>query len=357
MSAEAREDCLPFVRIGQRLVGDKQRVLVIAEAGVNHNGSRGEALRLVDVAADAGADVVKFQVFRASELVTRHAATAAYQQQAGASSQRALLQALELTASDFREIAQRCRQRGLLFLATPFGPADVDLLLELEVEAIKIASTDVNNVILLRRVVATGLPLIVSTGAAREDEIAVAVARLKEWGAWQRLILLHCVSSYPAPLECANLRAIASLRKCAGVPVGFSDHTDSTVIAGLAVAAGACVLEKHFTRDRAARGPDHAMSLDPQGLAAYVRSARAAEVALGDGRLGMTAIEEDVRHAARKSLVAAQHIAAGTVVTADMLTVKRPGGGVSPEALDDLVGRSAVVDIAVDTTLTWEMVQ
>jgi N,N'-diacetyllegionaminate synthase len=210
---------------------------------------------------------------------------------------------------------------------------------------------------LLRRAAGTGLPLIVSTGAATAPEIEQAVARLRAWGTTERLVLLHCVSGYPAPLAAANLGAIAALRRLSGVPCGFSDHTTSTAIAGWAVAAGACVLEKHFTLDRTSAGPDHAMSLGPAELIEYVAAARAAEAALGDGRLGMTPLEADVRSVARKSVVAAVDISAGTRVGPEMLTVKRPGGGISPEAIDDVAGRIAIVDIPADTVVTWGQLQ
>ena len=348
---------LKTVRIGDRLVGDSQRVLIVAEAGVNHDGSLDKALRLVDVAADVGADVVKFQMFRAAELATATADTAAYQKASGAPTQREMLARLELTDADFQRIVAQCRARSIGFLATPFSLPDVDRLAALEVQAIKIASTDLNNVPLLRRAADTGLPLIVSTGASLPEEIGAAVRRLRSWGAGDRLLLLHCISGYPAPLEAANLRAIATLRRKYRVPSGFSDHTESTEAAGWAVAVGACVLEKHFTLDRQARGPDHAMSLDPGQLAAYVATARAAEAALGSGTLGMSALEADVRAVARKSLVAAQSIPANTVFTAALLTVKRPGGGIPPDQLDAVLGRHAAGDIAADTVLTWDLIR
>jgi N,N'-diacetyllegionaminate synthase len=345
------------VRIGDRLVGDGQRVLIVAEAGVNHDGSLAKALQLVDVAAGAGADLVKFQVFRAAELATASAATAAYQKAAAGDGQRDMLARLELTDDEFQQIVAHCRTRAIGFLATPFSLSDVDRLVALGVQAIKVASTDLNNVPLLRRAADTGLPLIVSTGASLPEEIRAAVRRLRGWGAGDRLILLHCVSGYPTPPDAANLRAVATLRCTYRVPSGFSDHTESTEIAGWAVAAGACVLEKHFTLDRRAPGPDHAMSLDPAELVAYVASARAAEAALGSGVLGMSALEADVRAAARKSVVAARDIPARTRLTEDMLTIKRPDGGIAPDQLAAVHGRITAVDIAADTVLTWEMLR
>jgi len=357
MSEAATKPETAVVRIGERPVGDGARVLIVAEAGVNHDGLLDRALRLADAAADAGADVVKFQMFRAAELVTATAATATYQQAGGVRSQRELLARLELSDSDFACLAAHCRARSIEFLVTPFSLPDVDRLLALHVRALKIASPDLANPPLLRRAAETGLPLIVSTGAATADEIAQAVGQLRGWGAADRLILLHCVSGYPAPLDAANLRAIGTLRRTFGVPAGFSDHTRSTAIAGWAVAAGACLLEKHFTLDRHAGGPDHAASLDPAELAGYVHAARAAEAALGAGVLGMSPIEADVRTVARQSVVSAVAIPAGTALTTQMLTVKRPGGGIEPGRLETLLGRRAATDIPADTVLTWELVE
>ncbi|MBK9118631.1 MAG: N-acetylneuraminate synthase family protein [Phycisphaerales bacterium] len=344
------------VRIGSRVVGDGAPVLVIAEAGVNHDGNVQKALALVDAAASAGADVVKFQMFRADELVTADAVTAAYQHSSGAHSQRELLARLELNQAAFERIVARCRTRGIGFLATPFGPHDVERLVALGVGAIKIASTDLDNPVLVRSAAATGLPLLVSTGAATAEEIDAAVARLRPLAAG-RLVLLHCISGYPAPLDSANLRAVGTLRARAGVPTGFSDHTRSTEIAGWAVAAGACVLEKHMTLDRTAPGPDHAMSLTPEELAAYVRVARSAERALGSGALGFTEVEADVRRVARKSIVAAGDIPAGTVLAPEHLTVKRPGGGLPPTALESVYGRRTRCAIAADTRITPELLE
>jgi len=365
----------PAVMIGHRKVAHRERTYVIAEAGVNHDGRLDKALELVDVAAAAGADAVKFQVFRAAELVTAAAGVAEYQRATGGrgqrdtlggpagaripsrTSQRDMLADLELSEPDFAQIRAHCVERGIEFLATPFGVNDVDRLLALNARAIKIASTDLDNVPLLRKAADTGLPLIVSTGASMADEIAGCVERLRNWGAGDQVALLHCVSRYPTPLEAANLRAIAALRERFGVPCGFSDHTTSTRIGAWAVAAGACLLEKHFTLDRDAPGPDHSMSLDAEGLTAYISGVREVEVALGCGAVGMTEPEAEVRAVARRSIVAARPIHAGTVLSADLLTVKRPAGGIPPTELEALVGRHILVDVGADTTLTWDMIQ
>jgi sialic acid synthase SpsE len=343
------------VTIGQRSIGVGQPVYVIAEAGVNHDGSLEKALWLVNAAVEAGADAVKFQVFRADELASQSAATAGYQRESG-KSQREMLARLELSDDQFRRVRGCCAERGIEFLATPFGPSDVHRLLDLKVNAIKVASTDLNNSPLLHHMAQTGLPLIVSTGAATGTEIETTVDRLRTWDADQRLILLHCVSAYPTPLDAANLRAVGALQRIFRVPCGFSDHTTDTRTGAWAVAAGACLLEKHLTLDRSAPGPDHAMSLDPGGLQEYIRAVRDAERALGTGSLGMTALEADVRNVARKSVVAACDLTAGTRLRSEMLAIKRPGGGIEPDQLDTLVGRRVAANVARDTALTWDMI-
>ncbi|RMF75965.1 MAG: N-acetylneuraminate synthase [Planctomycetota bacterium] len=344
------------IRIGRHVVGCGERVFVIAEAGVNHDGRIDDALRLIDAAAEAGADAVKFQIFSAEELAARDAPTAAYQSGDG-TTQRELLQSLELPHDAFARLAARCAERGLVFLATPFGLRDVEALARLGAAAIKIASTDLDNVPLIRAATDAGVTLIVSTGAATRDELDAAVERLRAWKAAGRAILLHCVSSYPTPLEAANLRRIAALRTRYETPVGFSDHTTATRIGAWAVAAGACVLEKHFTLDRARPGPDHAMSLEPDQLREYISDVRAAEAALGDGEIEMQPIEQDVRRVARKSVFAATRIAAGSRLTRANLTTRRPGGGISPDRFDELLSRVAAVDIPPDTPLAWNMIR
>jgi len=343
------------VRIADRLVGPGAPVYIVAEAGVNHDGDPQRALALVDAAVQAGADAVKFQVFRASELVTSQAEAAGYQRAAGFGTQMEMFSRLELSGQSFAQLAEYCRKRRIAFLATPFSVSDVDQVVRFGAPAIKIASSDLNNVRLLRRAVETGLPLIVSTGAATAAEIRQSVEWLRAWGADGRLILLHCVSCYPTPLEAANLRAIGTLETEFGVPCGFSDHTTSTQIGAWAVAAGACLLEKHFTLDRRARGPDHAMSLEPAELADYVQMARQAEKALGWGQVGMSTLEDEVRRLARRSVVSTRFLPAGTVLSAQMLTVKRPAGGIPADRLDELIGRRLRRDVPPDTLLSWDM--
>ena len=344
------------VTIGSRHVEPGGPTFIVAEAGVNHNGSVETALRMVDAAARAGADAIKFQMFRAEELVTASAPTAGYQQNScGTESQHAMLSRLELSTVDFASVKKRCEQQSIVFLATPFGEADVRRLQDLGVAALKVASTDLTNVPLLDAVVATGLPMILSVGASTADEIRAGVEDLVGQGAGGRLVLLHCVSCYPTPLDALNLRAVMELQRAFAVPSGLSDHSTSIETGGWAVAAGACVLEKHFTLDCTAAGPDQAMSLDPSQLGEYIRKARAAGRALGNGRLGMTNLEAEVRMVARRSVVATRLITAGSRLEAGDLTLKRPGTGIAPGELDRIIGRRAAVDINSDTLLSWDM--
>ena len=347
-----------MLTIGDYRIGSGAPTFVVAEAGVNHDGCRTRALQLVDAAAEAGADAVKFQMFSAADLVTASAPTAAYQRRGGSGpSQRAMLERLELSRDDFAAIKQRCDERSVTFLATPFGLREVGRLVELGVAAIKIASTDLTNGPLISAAASTGLPIILSTGASTEPEIVACLDRLQREGATDRLVVLCCVSRYPAPVEALNLRAIGAMQRRFNLPCGLSDHSTSVQVGGWAVAAGACVIEKHFTLDPSASGPDHAMSMAPDALTEYIAHIRAAHTAMGDGRLGMAHRESEVREVAGKSVVAAVDIPAGARLTADMLTLKRPGTGIPPSELDRLSGRLSAVSIPSDTILSWEMVR
>jgi sialic acid synthase SpsE len=346
------------VTIGQHRIGPGGSTFIVAEAGVNHDGSVETALRLVDAAVQAGADAVKFQMFRADDLVASSASAASYQHSgSGATSQRKMLSRLELSQAAFRRIKEHCDQRAVLFLATPFGRREIGELVELGVTAIKIASTDLTDARLLETAAATRLAIILSTGASTSAEISHAVRFLREAGAGERLALLHCVSCYPTPVDAVNLRAVRSLQDSFGLPCGLSDHTTSVRVGAWAVAVGACVLEKHFTLDPAAAGPDHAMSLSPTQLVEYVSAVREVEGALGDGEVVLAECEAEVRAVASKSVVAATHIPAGTRLTPEMLTVKRPGTGIPAADLERLVDHRTTVDITYDTVLSWEMVR
>jgi N,N'-diacetyllegionaminate synthase len=344
--------------IANHSIGPDAPVFVVAEAGVNHNGDVSTALRMVDVAADAGADAIKFQLFRAMELTSREAPTAEYQRQATQhSTQQAMLAQLELDDDAFKVIVRRCQERSIIFLGTPFGPRDVSRLVKLGAPGIKLSSSDLNNVVLLEATAATALPLILSTGASTANEIEEAVRLLERLGARERLILLHCVSAYPAPIEAINLAAVGTLHSEFKVPTGFSDHTTSTHTGTWAVLAGACVIEKHFTLDRALTGPDHAMSLPPDELKIYIGGIRQAQRARGTGKLGYGNQEREVREAARRSVVSEQEIRNGTRITRSMLALKRPGTGIAPRELESIIGKIAATDIPGDTLLSWNMVR
>jgi N,N'-diacetyllegionaminate synthase len=326
-------------------------VFVIAEAGVNHNGSVEMALELVDAAAAQGADAVKFQSFRAAALAAPDAPRAAYQQETTgeAGGQLAMLRALELSPDGHRRIAAHCRQRGIEFLSSPFDAESVELLATLELKRLKVPSGELLDVPYLRRVAALGLPLIVSTGMATLSEVDAALGVLEAAGCPRaRITVLHCSTEYPTPPADVNLRAMITLRDSLGVAVGYSDHTEGITVAVAAAALGATVVEKHLTLDRALPGPDHRASLEPGEFGDLVRAVRLVEAALGDGVKAPTAGELENIPAARKSIVAARAIAAGATLGADDLAVKRPGTGMTPLRWDDVLGLTASRDYRAD---------
>lgn len=327
------------------------RTLIIAEAGVNHNGDLALARQLVDAAADAGADVVKFQTFSADRLVTRHAAKATYQEQASgrAESQHAMLRALELTRAMHDELIAHCALRAIPFFSTGFDLESVDLLVEVGVDSFKVPSGEITNLPYLRKIGAYGRSVMLSTGMATLGDVEAAIDALERAGTPRsRMTVLHCNTQYPTPLHDVNLRAMVTLREAFGVAVGYSDHTAGIEVAIAAVALGATVIEKHFTLDRSLPGPDHQASLEPHELRAMVHAIRNIETAMGDGVKRPTASERDNMPVARKSIVAACDIAAGDALSPDNLTVKRPGTGISPMRWDEIVGRVATRAYAPD---------
>lgn len=342
------------LRIGPAMIGPGEPTYVIAEIGVNHDGQINLAKELIHAAVDAEADAVKFQVFSPDRLVRPQAPMAAYQKASGEiDSQYDMLARLALSHEQFAELAAYSSRQGVEFLATPFSVADLRFLVSLGVHAIKLASTDIVNGPLLDACAASGLPVIMSRGAAEYDEIDAAVRRVREKGC-HSLAVLHCVSSYPTPEHEANLGVIHTLAEAFDCPVGFSDHTESVTIGGYAVAAGARIIEKHLTMSRARSGPDHAFSLEPDQMAEYIRNIRRAEALLGDGRIAANPCERDVRLIARGSIVAARDIQPGEVLSPDMLTVKRPGDGISPMCYEQVLGRRAQQPIAENTPISWE---
>ncbi len=327
------------------------KTLIVAEAGVNHNGDPRLAHQLIDVAADAGADRVKFQTFSADRLVTTTAGKAEYQQRADAAgeTQHAMLRRLELSRELHLELIAHCKSRCIGFLSTAFDPASVRLLVELGADAFKIPSGEITNLPYLRLIGSYGKPIILSSGMCTLGEIEAALGVLEQSGTpRERITVLHCTTEYPAPIEEVNLRAMLTIREAFGVAVGYSDHTMGIEVSLAAVALGAAVIEKHFTLDRGLPGPDHKASLEPTELTALVRGIRNVEQALGSPRKGPTASEARNKLVARKSLVAARAIRAGEAFTDQNLTVKRPGSGLSPMCWDQVLGRRASHDYHAD---------
>lgn len=344
------------VKIAGRTIGAGHACFVIAEAGVNHNGDPELAKRLVDVAVQAKADAVKFQTFRAERLVTPTAPKAGYQSRTTATgeSQLEMLRKLELPADAHYELMDYCRRRSIVFMSSPFDEESADFLDSLGVEAFKIPSGEVTNLPFLAHVARKGRPLIVSTGMSSLEDVEAAVRTIRAAGD-PDLVLLQCVSAYPANPADVNLRAMETLSTAFGVPTGYSDHTEGIEVAVAAVALGACVIEKHFTLDRSLPGPDHRASLEPAELAALVRSVRNVERALGHGRKEPVAGEADTAAAARKSLVAARDIPRGTTLTEELIAIRRPGTGLPAATRPQLLGRRTRQDIPAGTLLTLEM--
>jgi N-acetylneuraminate synthase/N,N'-diacetyllegionaminate synthase len=332
-------------------------VFVIAEAGVNHNGDLDQGRRLVDAAAAAGCDAVKFQTFRAEALVSRFAPKAEYQRFAtrGDESQLEMIRRLELDRAAHVSLQAHCRARGIQFISTPFDPKSADLLSDLNVPLFKIPSGEITNFPLLDYIGRKGKPVILSTGMSYLAEVEAALEVLRGAGA-KEITLLHCTSNYPAAPADANLLAMLTLRQAFGVPVGYSDHTLGQEVAVAAVALGATVVEKHFTLHRSLPGPDHRASLEPHELRDLVSAIRNIEQALGDGVKRPTLREEGMRAVARRSIVAASALPAGTVLAAEHLALKRPGTGLPPARLASLVGRVLRRDVAADELLTEDAV-
>lgn len=322
----------------------KNRVYLIAEAGVNHNGSMAAARRLIDAAARAGADAVKFQAFRADDIATFTAPCARYQKNAmkKAMSQHAMLRALELGEDDHAALMRHCRARGIAYIASPFDVKSVRMLARLGVRIIKIPSGQITDREYLEEVGALGRKIILSTGMAEVAEIDDALRVLAESGtARSDIIILQCTTEYPAPFDQVNLRAIVSLGGVFKMPVGYSDHTVGIEAAVAAVALGAKVIEKHLTLDSRMQGPDHKASLEPEGFAALVQSVRNVESALGDGVKKVMPSEAHNRKVVRKSIVASRTIRRGELFTDENITVKRPGTGISAMRRDSVMGRRA----------------
>jgi sialic acid synthase SpsE len=338
-----------------RPISSAHPTLVIAEIGVNHDGSLTRALELVEHAHRAGADAVKLQIFRARTLMHASGAFATYQLDRCADATPAdMLQRYELSQADLETVVEAIRDRNMLPIATPFSPDDVKLIDHLRLPAIKIASPDLVNRPLLHHAAQLRKPLLISTGASTLDEIQTTVGWLGEWHA--SFALLHCVSSYPTPNHDAHLSWITELSQRFGAPVGHSDHTTEPLAGPLAIAAGACVIEKHLTYDRAAPGPDHAASFDPDQFKQYVQLIRQAERLRGiPGGRRVLPVEQDVRKVSRQSLVSRRALNPGDCVREDDLTVQRPGTGIPAAEITNVIGRKVARSIPAGAMLSWDM--
>ncbi len=328
-----------------------RRSIIIAEAGVNHNGDVELARQLIDAAASAGADFVKFQTFSADRQVTRSAKKADYQTQTTDSdeSQLEMLRRLELTEPMHRQLIAHCATRNVGFLSTGFDIESVDLLASLGQDYFKVPSGEITNLPYLRHIGRFGKAVILSTGMSTLGEIEAAIDVFEQEGTPRaKITVLHCTTEYPAPMSEVNLRAMQSIQSAFGVEVGYSDHTRGIEVAIAAVAMGATVIEKHFTIDRKLPGPDHQSSLEPAELTNMVAAIRNVETALGDGIKRLTPSEARNKSVVRKSLVASRAIKCGEVFTAENLTTKRPGTGISSMRWDEFIGKKALRDFSAD---------
>lgn len=346
------------IKIGKRTVGPQDPCFIIAEAGVNHNGEIALAKKLIDAAVESGADAVKFQTFKAENVVTPTAEKAEYQKTTSgtAESQYEMIKKLELSEADFWELAEYAEDTGIIFLSTPFDEESVDLLDQIGVPAFKIPSGEITNFPLLKKIAQKSKPIILSTGMATLSEVEEALSYLKKHGA-EEIVLLHCTTSYPAPVTSVNLRAMETLRCAFQVLVGYSDHTEGITIPIAAAVMGARVIEKHFTLDRTLPGPDHQASLEPQELAAMVKAVRDVRLARGNGIKGPTEEEEAIKRVARRSIVAKRDVCVGDVLTERDLAIKRPGTGIEPRYFDLILQKKAKVSIQRDQVIQWDMIE
>ena len=331
------------------------RVFIIAEAGVNHNGSIDLAIKLIDVAKHCGADAVKFQTFRADLLASRQAHKAPYQERTtnAAESQFEMLERLQLDEAAHRRLIEHCREVGIQFLSSPFDAQSADLLDSLDVPLLKVPSGEITNLPFLEHLARKNRPMILATGMSTLGEVEEAVKVIQAAGVAQ-LTLLHCVTEYPAPYSDVNLRAMNTLKWAFNLPVGYSDHSPGIEIAIAAVALGAAVIEKHFTLDRSLPGPDHAASLEPDELLQMVAAIRNVEAALGSGIKGPAPCELANLPVARKSVVAARKLAQGHKLATEDLDIKRPGNGLTPKLLRVLIGRTLRVSVDKDEMIKWD---
>ena len=347
----------PRIKLGKRVVGSGEPSYLIAEVGANHDRDLDLARRLIDEAADAGVDAVKFQTYTGKGLYSTRTPRFEYLGELADEPAHELLERISLPREWQPILSEHCAERGVAFISTPFDREAVDELDELDVPAYKVASFEIVDLPFLEYIGSKRRPVIVSTGMADLEEIGEALGALRTGGVTEAA-LLQCASLYPAPPPVMNLRSIETMREQFQVPVGLSDHTLGIHISVAAVARGASIIEKHFTLDRGRTGPDHPFAIEPLELRELVRQVRDVEAALGDGQKVGPSTEEglEMYAKARRSVVAAVAIPAGTTITDAMLTTKRPGSGIKPKHLPEVIGRVARVDIPEDEVVTWDMV-
>ncbi|TZE82178.1 N-acetylneuraminate synthase [Calorimonas adulescens] len=347
-----------MIKIGDRIIGEDSPAFIIAEAGVNHNGSVELAKKMIDAAVETGADAIKFQIFKAENLVLKNAEKAEYQKKTTDEneSQYDMLKKLELTYDQHIELMKYCQQMGIIYLSTPFDFESADVLDKCDVAAYKIGSGDITNLPFIEYIARRNKPMIISTGMSDLGEIEDAIDTIRKTGN-EKIILLHCISNYPADYRDVNLNAMLTLKNAFKFSVGYSDHTLGIEVPIAAVALGAKVIEKHFTLDKNLPGPDHKASLEPFEFKQMINSIRNVECSLGDGIKRCMYAEENARKVARKSVVTDCDIKRGMVIERDMLTVKRPGTGIPPKDIGYIIGRKAKIDILKDTIISLDMLE
>lgn len=330
-------------KVGGRYIGHSEPCFIIAEAGVNHNGKLPIAKKLIDAASDAGADAIKFQTFKTERLVNK----------ALSKNQYDMLKTLELSKESFLELSDYAKEREIIFFSTPFDEESVATLDKAGVPAFKISSGDLNNLPLLRIIAKTGRPMILSTGMSSMAEISEAVDAIAP--RCQKLVLTHCTSLYPPRFDEINLKAMDTIRAKFGVPVGYSDHTLGYEISLAAVALGACVIEKHLTIDKKMNGPDHKASLEPSEFAVMVKDIRKVEQSLGTEEKRPVPREQEMRVYARKSVTAVSQIPRNAKITTSDIAILRPGNGIEPKYVDEIIGRRSKVVIRSGEQIKWQM--
>lgn len=346
------------IKIGDKEVGSGLPTFFIAEAGVNHNGNLEIAKKMVDAAKEAGANCVKFQTFKAEELASKNAKKAKYQLETTDKneSQLEMLKKLELSEKDFIELKEYCDKRKILFLSTPFDLKSLELLEKIEVSAYKIGSGNITDYFLLKECAKKGKPIILSTGMSELYEVFDAINLIDNYGN-KNILLLHCLSEYPAKIDEVNLLAIKNMRLLFNLPCGFSDHTEDFTAGILAVSFGASIIEKHFTLDKNMEGPDHKASLEPKELKKFIESIRNAEKAIGDGIKKVQNCEKENRIIVRKSLYAKRDIKRGEILKEEDFTALRPGGGISPMEINNIIGKKAKIDIKMGEVIKYEYLE